>query len=76
MPCIDPRGFDIRGDRVIFCFLGWRSVADSMDALRGFAIRVDIRILGLAVEVVPWTILWVLAYVGSVGFSVSWDGGS
>ena len=34
----------------MFCFLGWGVVADIMDALGCFGIRVEIRILDLAVE--------------------------
>ena len=49
MPCSDSRDLDIRRGRVLFCFLGWGSVADTMDTLGGFAIRVEIRILDLAV---------------------------
>ena len=54
MPCSDPRDLDISGDCVVFCFLGWGSVSDSMDALGGFTILVEIRILDLPVEIVPW----------------------
>ena len=34
--------------------MGWGTVADAMDALGGFAILVEIRILDLASGSVPW----------------------
>ena len=55
MPWSDPRDLDIRGDIcVMFCFLGWRTVADAVDALGGFARHVESWILDLAAEFVPW----------------------
>ena len=71
MPCSKPRDVDIRRDRVMFCFLGWRSVAGSMDALGGFAILVEIRILDLAVDIVLWNDPMGLGVRGSVGYSAS-----
>ena len=67
MPCSDPRDLDIRGGRVMFCFLGWGSVADTMDALGCFAIHVEIRILDLVVEFMLWNDLMGLGVHGEHG---------
>ena len=67
MPCSNPRDLDIRGGRVMFHFLGWGSVADTMDALGGFVIRLEIRILDLAVEFMLWNDLMGLCINGERG---------
>ena len=61
VPWSDPRGLDVCGDLVLFCFLRWRvlllgagAVVDAMDAFGGFTRHVDSRLLGFAPEFATW----------------------
>ena len=56
-----PRGLDVRGDLVLFCFLRWRvlllgagAVVDAMDAFGGFTRHIDRGLLGFAPEFTTW----------------------